>query len=427
MDILNPSRFTLFSMKELHLLIGFKGGIYSLRPELYSLLSGETPNPPDKEQMLEELKRIDQREGDSRHLPSMPGRTLRALCLNITSSCNLNCEYCFAESEKAENMTLATAKNALKLLLDNSDPDSTLQIDFFGGEPLLNFELVKEFIPFAKATNRDIKFTLTTNGLLLTDEVLDFLNREEVSLILSLDGDKKTNDLNRKSPNGVSVWDTIISNIKNTVASRKGNNYYIRGTFTPSSLNITDTAKFFTDNELYRFSLEGAKGNPGHSWAISDKNIAQIKKEYEKLAAFILEKRNSGLPIDFFHFNVYLDTPLCAPRRLSGCGAGVEYISISPDGKIYPCHQLHSEDFSMGALDTISDSFKSVKNKFFSSNIETKKGCSQCWARFYCSGGCHASSWAENSNIDIPSETECSLQRHRIKCAIWLEAMSKLR
>lgn len=423
MKTLDQSKFALFSMNGLNLLIGFKGGIYNLDKAFFDFLQGESL-PQDG--MLEEIQRIEEREGEGLDVPPMPGRTLRALCLNITSNCNLNCSYCFAGSEQKINMTLETAKKAFDFLLSSSDPESTLQIDFFGGEPLLNFDLIKEFLPYAKSFGRDVKFTLTTNALLLNKDVIAFLNSEKISLIMSLDGDINTNDMHRKNHKGSSEWHSVLSNIKELISSREGADYYVRGTFTPDSLNIRDTALFYTENQIYRFSLEGAKGCSGDSWAISEKDTERIKQEYEKLAEFILEQRKIGAPIDYFHFNVYLDTPLCAPRRLSGCGAGVEYVSVSPKGHLYPCHQLHRDEFSMGSLDGGGSFFKEQREKFSNSSIYVKSGCMDCWARFYCSGGCHASSWLENGDINKPSEADCELQRHRVKCAVWLESMSRI-
>ena len=423
MKTMNPSKFTLFSMNGLNLLIGFKGGIYSIDKAFFDFLQG---NCAPLDGMQEEMQKIEEREGNDKNIPAMPKRTLRALCLNITSNCNLKCSYCFADSEQKSDMTIETAKKALNFLLTNSDPDSTLQIDFFGGEPLLNFDLIKQFIPYANSFKREIKFTLTTNATLLNQDIVSFLNSEKVSLIISLDGDKKTNDLHRKNHNGESEWQSVMTNIQHLISSRNGSDYYVRGTFTPESLNIKDTALFYTDNQIYRFSLENAKGSSENCWAISGNDTERIKKEYEQLADFILEKRKNGIPLDYFHFNVYLDTPLCTPRRLSGCGAGVEYISITPQGNLYPCHQLHIDEFLMGCLDGDNTFYNEQRDKFSQSSILTKNGCMDCWAKFYCSGGCHASSWFENGDINKPSEMDCDLQKHRIKCAVWLESMSRL-
>jgi len=425
MKILNPSKFALFSMNGLYLLIGFKGSIYSLDKKFYDFLSESSDGGENRFDMLEDLTVIEKYEGECDKLPVMPGRTLRALCLNITSNCNLRCEYCFADTSEKTDMTIDTAKKAFEFLLENSDAASTLQIDFFGGEPLLNFSLIKEFVPYAKSFGRDIKFTLTTNAALLSGDIADFLNKEKISLIMSLDGNKNINDIYRKSCDGSSSWQKIVDNIKNLIHSRDGGDYYVRGTFTPNYLNLKNIGSFYEQNKIYRFSLEGAKGKPENSWAISQEHVKQIKLEYEKLADFILEKKRSGIPLDYFHFNIYLDTPLCASRRLSGCGAGVEYLSVSPKGELYPCHQLHEADFSMGTVFEKSELFFEKRDKFSKSGIAVKNGCLECWARFYCCGGCHAQSWFENKDINIPSSYECELQKHRIKCAVWLEAMSK--
>ncbi len=429
MKFLSPSRFTLFSLEKLHLLIGFRGGIYSLTPELYAYLSGRDYPAEEQAAMEEELLLMDEREGSDLDIPSMPGRTLRALCLNITDDCNLNCIYCFTKDRLHDSkcyMKIETALKALDMLIERSDPSSVLQVDFFGGEPLLNLDLIKKVIDYAKTLPRKIKFTLTTNALLLSQEIIKYLNSENISLILSLDGDKKTQDINRRTVSGNSAWDTVITNIKNAVHSRDGENYYVRGTFTRENLDLTSIASCYVANGLNKFSLEPAKGRQEDSWAVTGEDTQYIKKEYEKLALYLHDVRQKGQKVDFFHFNVYLDTPLCSPRRLSGCGAGVEYLSVDPNGEIYPCHQLHFPEFFMGNINKNELFFEGMREKFEKNTIYAKEGCSECWARFYCSGGCHASFWMKNGSIDKADAQECELQKHRIKCAVWLEAIERI-
>lgn len=424
MNLPDESRFTVFSMNGLNLLIGFKGGIYSITPELYSFINTGECEPQNRDGMVQELKYISDREGDD-SVPAMPMRSLRALCLNVTSSCNLACRYCFVDksSHASSMMTFDTAKRAIDFLLETSSPDSMLQIDFFGGEPLLNKDLIKQCVEYAESSGRALKFTLTTNAVLLDEEILNWLNEKKISLILSLDGNKEINDKNRGGTAGNSHWDAVLSNILRVIKTRDGKDYYVRATYTADAPELCSVAKFFVDNGIYRFSLEAAKGSAEYDWAVGAQQVKQIENEYEKLAKMIFDYCVAGLPIDFFHFNVYLDTPLCAPRRLSGCGAGVEYISVSPEGELYPCHQLHFENFKAGDLN--SGISQETRDKFSSSTIAVKKGCSECWARFYCSGGCHAASYFRSGDINIPDPIECELQRHRIKCAVWLEVMKK--
>ncbi|MCQ2736760.1 MAG: SPASM domain-containing protein [bacterium] len=424
LSIIDDSKFSLFSFNGENFLIGFCGGIYSADSSFYEYLSsGKASSEEEAADMKNEYLAIQKAEDDASDIPPMPGRTLRALCLNVTSSCNLGCIYCFAnpETDLSCHMTFETAMKSLDFLIAKGSMDSMFQIDFFGGEPLLNFEMIKRFVPAAREKVRKIKFTLTTNAVLLDEEKLEWLNREKISLILSLDGDKRTNDLTRRDRAGRSVWEKSFNNIKRAIESRNGADYYVRGTFTPDSLDLAETCRFFIDNGIYRFSLEPAKGKETDPWAVSEKDLEKICCEYEKMALLIKEKKEEGLPVDYFHFNIYLDAPLCSPRRLSGCGAGVEYVSIASDGRVFPCHRLHSPEFSMGTVfDEKSEKFDAIREKFSSCSIESKKACSKCWARFYCSGGCHSDAVAKNGDIYKPAEYDCALQKKRTQCAIWL-------
>ncbi len=419
---MDNSRFSLFSFHGDNLLIGYCGGIYSLAPEFAGFLSSEGAVSSDPAGMEAEYRAIEEREIAAADIPPMPGRTLRALCLNVTSSCNLGCVYCFArpENDASSHMSLKTAVRSLEFLLEKGGPDSMFQIDFFGGEPLLNLDMIKGFVPVARGMARRIKFTLTTNAVLLDEDALKWLNDEGISLILSLDGDRAVNDLTRRDRAGRSVWEKVFANVKRAIASRNGEDYYVRGTFTPDSLNLADTCRFFIDNGIYRFSLEPAKGSKSDPWAVSEKDLPVICGEYEKMALLIREKREAGLPVDYFHFNIYLDAPLCSPRRLSGCGAGVEYVSIDPEGRVYPCHRLHRSDFSMGTVFENSPDFDRIREMFSSCTIDSKPSCSSCWARYYCSGGCHADAVAANGDILVPAGYDCVLQKKRTQCAVWL-------
>lgn len=427
MPILEQTDFSVFSIHGRTLIAGSRGGVYLCGETLEryfenpALLSGE-----ERTGVEEELGRIKNRELQMETLPPMPARSLRALCLNITAGCNLKCTYCFAHApeKKAAHMSEETARAAVDMLIEKSDPDALLQIDFFGGEPLLNFPLIGKTAEYAEKTGREIKFTLTTNALALSEEKIDELKSRGISLILSLDGDKETNDQFRLTAEGGSSWEKVTENIRKAIASFEGKNYYVRGTFTPHSLSLTDTCRFFAENGMYNFSLEPAKGNSRDVWAITEKDVPRIEQEYESMAAFFLRNRN--IPLDFFHFNVYLDSPLCASRRLSGCGAGVEYLSVSPEGNLYPCHQLHEADFHMGTTKEYDGGrFDAVRELFRRNTLFAKKDCGGCWARFYCSGGCHASSWIRHGDITVPDRTDCALQKKRIQCALWLETLKK--
>lgn len=425
MNVFDKSKFSLYSFGDDRFLIGFCGGIYSLTPAFYKFLTEGTCESEQVElEMREELKMMDEIETKASDIPPMPGRTLRALCLNVTDACNLSCAYCFKHSDESSDkyMSYETAVRSLDFLLSKGSEDSVFQIDFFGGEPLLNFNMIKKFIPEAKKKARKIKFTLTTNAVLLNDEILNFLNEEKISLILSLDGDKNANDLSRKDKLGNSVWESTFANVKKAISSRSGEDYYVRGTFTPQSLDISSTCRFFIDNGIYKFSLEPAKGSGSDPWAVSENDVEKICAEYEKIMQLIAKKKVQGLPVDYFHFNIYLDAPLCSPRRLSGCGAGVEYASINPEGKIYPCHRLHIPEFEMGSVFEESPRFDIIRNKFSACSINSKSACGKCWAKFYCSGGCHADAWKNGGDINEPAPYDCALQKKRIQCSIWLAA-----
>lgn len=428
MALIDNSKFSLFSFEGKNFLIGYCGGIYNLTSDFVDLINNGTIEDLNlAEKMKLELKKIEEIEMSADDIPSMPGRTLRALCLNVTSACNLSCIYCFAhgEGKLSGHMSLETALQSLNFLLEKSNPEATLQIDFFGGEPLLNFDMIKKFVIEAKKKTDRIKFTLTTNAVLLTEDVLEFLNLENISLILSLDGDKIYNDLNRPSSTGESVWATAFTNIKRAIKSRNGDSYYVRGTITPNTMDIVKTCRFFVDNGIYRFSLEPAKGKSTDSWAVKHEHLQELCKKYEELAKFIIEKRKEGVPVDYFHFNIYLDSPLCSPRRLSGCGAGVEYLSIDPNGNIYPCHRLHMKEFSMGNIFENNKNFDIIRDKFEKTILFTKSKCNSCWARYYCSGGCHADAYLTNNNIEIPAEYDCILQKKRTQCAVWTSVSQK--
>ena len=428
MALIDTSKFSLFSFEGKNLLIGYCGGIYNLNLDFLNLINnGTLEDEKLAEKIKLELQKIEKIETEADDIPPMVGRTLRALCLNVTSACNLSCIYCFAhgEGKLSGHMSLNTALKSLDFLLEKSNPEAMLQIDFFGGEPLLNFDMIRQFVSEAKKKTNRIKFTLTTNAVLLTEDVLEFLNNENISLILSLDGDKTYNDLNRASSTGESVWATALTNIKRAIKSRNGDSYYVRGTFTPETMDILKTCKFFIDNGIYRFSLEPAKGKKTDPWAVKYENLEELSKKYEELAKFIVDKRKEGIPVDYFHFNIYLDSPLCSPRRLSGCGAGVEYVSIDPNGNIYPCHRLHLKEFSMGTVFEKSENFDKIREEFKKTTLFEKSGCNSCWAKYYCSGGCHADAYLTNDSIKIPAEYDCILQKKRTQCAVWTAVSEK--
>ncbi|MFP4496818.1 MAG: SPASM domain-containing protein [Vulcanimicrobiota bacterium] len=355
------------------------------------------------------------------HQKDTPPRNLRALCLNITHKCNLACSYCFAErltEENAPSMTVETVCKSLDFLFENSHDVHRLQVDFFGGEPLLVFDKVKAGVEYARKLeqklDKEILFSLTTNATLLTDEIIDFVKKHNISLILSLDGDKTVNDLHRKYRNGKGSFDEIIKNILKVKEKLHPMDYYIRGTFTARSLNLKETADFFHRMGFYNISLEPVTGPDTYEFSLKKEHLGNLHEEYIKLANWMKDKN-----IQFYHFNMELENPLCLTRRITGCGAGVEYVVVDPRGDIYPCHQfVENEEFLLGNI------FHGINNHklcstFRESTIYQKEDCPRCWARFYCSGGCHFQHYVRTGSINKPWGGYCQMFRDRLETSLW--------
>ncbi|MDQ7821895.1 MAG: SPASM domain-containing protein [Candidatus Eremiobacteraeota bacterium] len=438
MHKLDPGLFHLFSMEGTHLLIGFRGGLYLLDDGIYAALCRSEGSPDLRGESLSEFDRelaaIERKENDTELSPEIPGRTLRALCLNVTSDCNMHCSYCFARKKDTPRdiMDFPTAKRAIDFLFEHSRQGASLQVDFFGGEPLLNFEVIGKTVEHgrkkARKSGKEIKFTVTTNATVLTDAIASFLDSEDFSVILSIDGPRELHDRHRPFLNGRPSWEEVLASIKRFLEKRRYRNYYLRGTFTPSGLELTKIAEFFISHGFRNFSLEPARGKDEEVWAVNISHLTVLEREYEALARMALTSSREKRPFEFFHFKVYLDSPLCAARRLTGCGAGVEYLSITPGGEIFPCHQLQEiADFSMGSLFSprVSPRFDELRQTFLDATVLSKKPCRTCWARYYCSGGCHANALLFNGDILKPDELGCALQKKRLECSLWLKARER--
>jgi len=356
---------------------------------------------------------------------------IKALCLNVAHACNMKCSYCFASQgdfgmEKSL-MTLETAKQALDFLMQQSGDIRNLEVDFFGGEPLLVFPMLKELVKYGRELehtwNKKISFTLTTNALLLDDEIIQFVLDEKLGVILSLDGRPETNDRHRMLNNGSGSYDIIVPKIRKMVDSHP-ESYYVRGTFSRKNLDFSEDFKHIIDLGFHALSLEPAVGS-NNGFSIQEEDLPQVLKEYERLTDLLCQYQQAGEEIHFFHYNLNLQKGPCLAKRLSGCGAGMEYLVITPTGDIYPCHQFVGEEpFLMGSI-AEGKLNEELRLRFARNHLQNKKECRACWARFYCGGGCHANAYHSNGDISIPSRVSCEMHKKRIEGAIYLDIMEK--
>ena len=355
---------------------------------------------------------------------------VKSMCLNVAHDCNLRCEYCFAAKGDfgtgRELMPIDIAKKAIDFMIANSGNRHNLEVDFFGGEPLMNFDVVKETVRYARSIegyhNKNFRFTITTNGLLLDDEKIDFINREMSNVVLSLDGRKEVNDKLRVTPNKKGSYNTIVPKYQQLVATRYGKDYYVRGTFTKHNLDFTKDVLHMADLGFDQLSIEPVVSDPLLSYSIKEEDLPAVFAEYETLAKEIIKRKKEGKCFNFFHFILDLNQGPCAIKRLRGCSCGNEYIAITPNGDIFPCHQfVGNDEFKMGNLnDNTFNTF--LKTQFSEANIYSKEDCKNCWAKFYCSGGCNANNHKYAGNILKPHKTGCDLEKKRLECAIMIQA-----
>lgn len=355
---------------------------------------------------------------------------VKALCLHIAHDCNLACRYCFAEEGEYHGrralMSFEVGKKALDFLVAHSGNRVNLEVDFFGGEPLLNWQVVKDLVAYGrsleKPNNKKFRFTLTTNGILLNDEIMEFANQEMANVVLSIDGRKEVNDRMRPYRGGQGSYDTIVPKFKKVAESRGQMNYYVRGTFTHNNLDFAEDVKHLADLGFQQISVEPVVAAPEESYALREEDLPRLLEEYDRLALELLERRKAGKGVNFFHFMIDLEGGPCVAKRLSGCGSGTEYLAVTPWGDFYPCHQfVGQEEFLMGNVEdgiTRTD----IRDEFKTCNVYAKEKCRECFARFYCSGGCAANSYNFNGNINGTYDLGCELQRKRIECAIMIKA-----
>ena len=352
--------------------------------------------------------------------------TLKALCLHVAHTCNLNCSYCFAAQGNFHGerglMSFETGKRAIDFLIENSGYHKNLDIDFFGGEPLMNWEVVKELVRYGrsieKEAGKNIRFTLTTNGINITDDVIDFCNEEMHNVVLSLDGRKETNDRFRVDMKGNGSYDRIVPNFQKFVSKRGTKSYYMRGTFTHFNTDFVEDILHLADLGFKELSMEPVVASPDSPSALTEEDLPVILEGYERLAREMIKRNREGNGFTFYHYMLDLDCGPCIYKRISGCGAGTEYLAVTPWGDLYPCHQFVGDDkFKMG---NIYDGIKNtdLRNEFARVNCYSREGCKDCWAKLFCSGGCAANSYHAQGSITGIYEYGCKLFRRRIECAL---------
>ena len=355
---------------------------------------------------------------------------VKALCLHIAHDCNLKCRYCFAEEGEYHGrralMSLEVGKKALDFLVANSGSRVNLEVDFFGGEPLMNWQVVKDLVAYGRSLeephHKKFRFTLTTNGVLLDDEVLEFANKEMANVVLSIDGRKEVHDKMRPMAGGQGSYDLILPKFKKVAESRNQTNYYVRGTFTHYNRDFAADVCHLADLGFRQISVEPVVAPKDADYALTEEDLPELLEQYDQLAVELIKRRKEGRGVHFFHFMIDLEGGPCVYKRLSGCGSGTEYLAVTPWGDFYPCHQfVGQEEFLLGNVyEGITNT--AVRDEFKSCNVYSKEKCKNCFAKFYCSGGCAANSYNFHGNIHDAYDLGCELQRKRVECAIMIKA-----
>lgn len=369
----------------------------------------------------------------SRYIPV--NAPVKALCLHVAHDCNLRCQYCFASTgdfgQGRKIMPPEIAKKAIDFVIARSGVRHNIEVDFFGGEPLMAWDTVTQTVDYARSLeekyNKKFRFTITTNGLLLDEDKRKYINENMDNCVLSLDGRREVNDEFRKTVAGTGSYDTIVPKFKALVDERDPNlDYYARGTFTSHNLDFAEDVLSIADAGFDRLSVEPVTADPGCGYDLTEDDLPKIEAEYDRLTDIMLERKKEGKPFTFFHFMVDLDQGPCVVKRLRGCGAGYEYVAVTPDGDIYPCHQfVGKEEFKQGSV--LDQSFNmDIAQTFAGMNIYSRPKCQKCWAKFYCSGGCSAANYNMNHDMNDSYDLGCEMERKRLECAIYLKAMDKI-
>lgn len=359
---------------------------------------------------------------------------IKALCLHVAHTCNLNCSYCFASQGKYHGdralMSLDVGKRALDFLIENSGPRRNLEVDFFGGEPLMNWDVVKQLVGYArkreKEAGKNFRFTLTTNGMLIDDDVIDFSNHEMSNVVLSLDGRKEIHDRLRVDYAGNGSYDRIVPKFQEFVKRRGDGDYYMRGTFTHANPDFLNDIKVMLDLGFDKLSMEPVVCAPGDEAALTEQDLPVVFEQYEKLAELMLEREKAGKPFTFYHYMIDLTGGPCIYKRISGCGSGTEYMAVTPWGDLYPCHQFVGEEkYKLGDIWN-GVTAKDVQDEFACCNVYTRPDCADCWAKLYCSGGCAANAYHSTGSVNGVYKYGCELFKKRMECAIMIQVAEKL-
>lgn len=407
------------------------------RDEIVSALSGkygkeEVEEAVDEVQTLIDEESLFTKDTYENYIMDFKKRptVVKALCLHIAHDCNLACQYCFAEEGEYHGrralMSFEVGKKALDFLIANSGNRRNLEVDFFGGEPLMNWQVVKDLVAYGreqeKLHDKNFRFTLTTNGVLLNDEIMEFCNKEMANVVLSIDGRKEVHDKMRPFRKGAGSYDLIVPKFQKFAESRHQDKYYVRGTFTHYNPDFAADVLHLADLGFKQISVEPVVAEPSETYAITEEDLPQLFEEYDKLAAEMVRRHKEGDDFNFFHFMIDLEGGPCVAKRLSGCGSGTEYLAVTPWGDFYPCHQfVGNEKFLLGNVDEGIKNTE-IRDEFKCCNVYAKEKCRKCFARFYCSGGCAANAYNFSGDICGAYDIGCELQKKRIECAIMIKA-----
>ncbi|MBE6628600.1 MAG: thioether cross-link-forming SCIFF peptide maturase [Ruminococcaceae bacterium] len=356
---------------------------------------------------------------------------IKALCLHVAHTCNLNCSYCFASQGKYQGdralMSFEVGKQAFDFLIANSGSRKNLEVDFFGGEPLMNWDVVKKLVAYARSIekehNKNFRFTLTTNGVLVDDDVIDFCNKEMSNVVLSLDGRREVNDHFRVDYAGKGSYDTIVPKFQEFVKRREGKNYYVRGTFTHNNVDFTNDLFHMAQLGFTELSMEPVVCPPDDPYALTQEDLPKLFEQYEILAKEMIKRKKEGRPFTFYHYMLDLKHGPCIYKRITGCGSGTEYMAVTPWGELFPCHQFVGDSkYSLGNIwDGVTN--KTIQDEFRSCNAYARPECKDCWAKLYCSGGCAANAYHATGSIGGIYEYGCELFKKRIECAVMMQVV----